>query len=69
MYIKCSTRCVFIGVLLFISLVQSQDIFDMLNDVNNHVANKVDYVATKAKETVRQVIKGVRIEKIGIVFS
>jgi len=41
----------------------------MLNDVNNHVANKVDYVATKAKETVRQVIKGVRIEKIGIVFS
>lgn len=55
MYIKCSTRCIsFCTILLCISLVQTQDIFDMFNDVKDQVVEKIDYASTKAKEKVRQ---------------
>jgi hypothetical protein len=37
-----------------IFIVNSQDIFDMFNDVKDQVGKKVDYASTKVKEQVQK---------------
>ncbi|UJR21691.1 hypothetical protein I4U23_024768 [Adineta vaga] len=56
------TRCIFFYFLMTIFLVgsNSQDIFDMFNNVKDQVAEKVDYASAKVKEKVQKHVSNLK---------
>ncbi len=54
MRLYCTIRFIIFYLLVPIFIVNSQDIFDMFNDVKDQVGKKVDYASTKVKEQVQK---------------
>ncbi|CAF3712133.1 unnamed protein product, partial [Rotaria sp. Silwood1] len=54
MLFNSTIRCIIFYLLMTNFFVNSNDIFDMFNNVKDQVAEKVDYASTKVKEKVQK---------------
>jgi hypothetical protein len=54
MLVYSTTRCIIFYFLVTSFFVDSQDLFDMFNNVKDQAAEKFDYASAKVKEKVQK---------------
>lgn len=71
MRLYITTQCIIIYLLSSTYYVNSQNLFDMFNDIKDQVVDKVDYASTKVKEKVEKHVRNLvcyNYEKLSSVY-